>query len=151
MKTVFLCFVLLLVWQTSAQAFGVALASPTTTTAFSCLIDQGNSILIVRVYKANDTYKGIDKSGFQTLINAAAAKSRPSTVSSVGRPIVHVYMEPCRNNSDPIQQVREMLLNTPSRSFNTLYVKVQPSYHPGCTWETFTHQENCDYLTQLLR
>ena len=62
-NTITFFLVLLLVWHSAGQVIGVGIASPTTTTAFSCLIDQGNSIAIIRIYKANETYWGLDQDG----------------------------------------------------------------------------------------
>jgi hypothetical protein len=100
--------ILLLVWHsatvpTSTGEIGVGIASPTTTTAFSCLIDQGNSVAIIRIYKANETYWGVDPDGFQNLINADAAHSHPGSIFNVGNFKTMAYMEVCRNNDGPSQ------------------------------------------------
>lgn len=130
---------LLLILQPTSQSTavsGVAIASFTTTTAFSCLINQGNTEFIIRIFKANDTYWGIDQDGYQNLVNINAAHSHPDYVH------IHAYMELCRNN-DPIDQVADMIDDSPVRLYETLYVKVIPSENPNCKWELYTHAENC--------
>jgi hypothetical protein len=109
----------------STPVVGVAIASFTTTTAFSCLINQGNTIYIVRIFKANETYWGIDRDGYQNLVNNNAAHSHPAYVH------IYAYMEICRNN-DPITQVTNMIDESPTRLFEAIYVKVIPSKNTNC-------------------
>ena len=147
MKSILSFFlVLLLVWQSVAGpstdpvgSIGVGIASPTTTTAFSCLIDQDNSIAIIRIYKANDTFWGVDPDGLQNLINADAAHSHPGSLFNLGSFKTLSYVEICRNNDGPSQvtAVDEAVF---PRLYKALYVKVQPSANPECLWETYTQQ-----------
>jgi hypothetical protein len=137
--------VTLLVWQsvagpnTSGGLIGVGIASPTTTTAFSCLIDQNNAVAIIRIYKANDTFWGVDPDGLQNLINADAAHSHPSSIYDVGGFSTYAYMEVCRN-TDPTSQVTDLNTNVFAGLYKAIYVKVQPSANPECLWETYTQQ-----------
>jgi len=138
-NTITFFLVLLLVWHSAGQVIGVGIASPTTTTAFSCLIDQGNSIAIIRIYKANETYWGFDQDGLQNLINADAAHSQPNSIYNFGGLSTYAYMEVCRN-TDPTSQVFNMNYLIFSGLYKAIYVKVQPSANPECLWETYTQQ-----------
>ena len=140
MKNILSSFLItLLVWHSAGQLFGVGVASPTTTTAFSCLIDQDNSIAIIRIYKANDTYWGVDPDGLQNLINADAAHSQPNSLFNLGSFKTYTYMEVYRN-TDPTSQVTNMNNNIFSELYKAIYVKVQPSANPECLWEIYTQQ-----------
>jgi hypothetical protein len=140
-----LLLVLLCVWP-SIEYLGVGIANPTVTSAFSGLVDLGYTFTIIRTYVANNRLVGVDPNAWQNHVNANAAYS----AEPAKKLKVYGYAELCRNN-DPVTQVYDAW-NTVGASLakNGFYLKVQPSNSPACKWESYTHQENYDFLVAAI-
>jgi len=137
----------MLVWS-SYSYVGYGIVGPFTTNAFPCLADSGlgNSIFysIIRVYQNSQSPSGIDQNALQTLTNSFVAEYASD-----------IYVEICRgiNATSQINLVNDQiitpLLTNPEANFGSiLYIKVEPSINPDCSWEGYNPSDNCNYLKE---
>jgi len=141
----------LLVW--SCYSFiGFAIVGPFTTSAFKCLPKSGiiNDVpfAIIRVYQNSQSPPGIDPNALKTLTNALTA--------GYG---IDIYMEICRgiNATSQINLVNTEIVapivtvmdnNGVFASDAYIFIKVEPSSNPECSWEGYSQSDNCNFLKE---
>jgi len=140
-------FMGLLAWSCSCY-FGFGVVGPFTSSAFKCLhasVTGSTTYAVVRVYQNSHSPAGIDSNGLQTMINAFEAGFA-----------ANVDVELCRgiNATSQINLVNTEILS-PLATFNQLipqyhffYIKVQPTSNPECSWEGYSHSDNCNFLKE---
>ena len=136
----------LLIWFTYSHiAFGIV--GPFTASAFTCLqssVPGSFQYVVVRAYQNSHSPAGIDPNALQTMQNAYAAGYSND-----------VYIEICRGinatsqinlvNTDIINRLKS---NSQDNFRGLFYIKVKSSIHPDCSWESYGHSDNCNFLKE---
>jgi GH25 family lysozyme M1 (1,4-beta-N-acetylmuramidase) len=60
-----------------------------------------------------------------------------------------VYLNICRGK-DANTQITTFAKDVPQSLYNTIWVAIEKNLSPGCNWETYTAQSNCQYVQQLI-
>jgi len=137
----------LLIWS-SQSAYTLAVVGPFSPSAFKCLaLNVPGSVynVIIRAYQNSQSPAGIDPNAFSTLVNAFTAGFSAD-----------LYVEICRggNATSQINLVEGELVSSqgdPYAVFNGMfYIKVQPSINLQCSWESYSHSDNCNYLKEAV-
>ena len=142
----------------TSHFISVGVVGPVSKPTFLCLIqnefaDQWNPYAIIRIYQNSVSPPGIDPYGIQTITNAYMVHNPPPHLFPYA---VSPSMEICRGIDGPSQiiAVNTALRNAVRRRLfrlNFLVVlKIEPSPNPTCSWESFTNQQNCDFLKATL-
>jgi len=103
---------------------------------FSCLKSQGFDFVIPRAWCS---YGGFDKHALSNIANAHNA----------GIEYVDVYMFPCRGKSAS-SQVSSLVSNLGGADYGQIWLDVEVNPSSGCSWASYSHSSNCDYLMELL-
>jgi len=136
----------LLIWS-SYSFIGFAVVGPLTASAFTCLQSSMSGLVpyaIIRVYQNSHSLPGIDMYAIQTIANAYTAGYSSD-----------VYMEICRgiDSASQINLVNTEILTPMFDSFHSdwfVYIKVEPSVNPDCSWENYSQLDNCNYLKEAV-
>ncbi len=115
---------------------GVDFSTPLTDKEFECFKSKGIGFVIPRAWLSGGAF---DHNSIENIKRAHAA----------GIPEVDVYMFPCRGKSAD-SQVASLVSDLGSHSYGKIWLDVEVNPSSGCSWESFSHASNCDYLTELV-
>ena len=115
---------------------GVDFSTLLSVSEFECLKNDGMHFAIPRAWRSSGTP---DPNAVQNIKNARAA----------GIANVDVYLFPCRGKS-AADQVKQMITDLASANYGMIWMDVETNPSSGCSWASFSHASNCDYLGELV-
>ena len=115
---------------------GVDFSTPLTAKEFDCFKSKGIEFVIPRAWLSGGAF---DHNSIGNINNAHAA----------GIHEVDVYMFPCRGKSAS-SQVASLVSDLGSHAYGKIWLDVETNPSSGCSWESFSHASNCDYLSELV-
>ncbi|TNV75744.1 hypothetical protein FGO68_gene141 [Halteria grandinella] len=119
--------------------FGPDWANNFSVQDLQCLKSTGIEFLIIRGWQK---YGAMDN----TTINAHA------NANKVGFDWVDTYLFPCRtmNATDQVNQLVANLTQAKAQ-FGKIWLDVEINPWPGCGWDTFSFESNCEFLKELVQ
>ena len=115
---------------------GVDFSTPLTLKEFECFKSNGLGFVMPRAWKSGGSF---DTNAIGNIKNAHAA----------GIPNVDVYMFPCRGKSAS-SQVASLVSELSGHPYGMIWLDIETNPSSGCSWESFSHASNCEYLGELV-
>jgi len=102
---------------------------------FQCVVQSGAQFIVVQ---GSTEYGLVNSYAIQNLETAKQFSLKTS-----------IYLNTCRSKP-ALSQVQAFYNSVPSQLYDTIWIAVEKNTSPGCGWDTYTSESNCQYLRELV-